>query len=175
MVKLNYNLADIPDVPIIPAGRYRLKLAKAEKKLSKTSGNPMIQWTWKLLQGPAKGQTVMTWTSLQENALSGLKEHLIAFGLKGQIKGGTDKLIGGTVLAVIGTRKGKDKWGKEVDVTNVIGVLPDKKLKARDEDEDEEDDDVEDDEEVEEGDENDDEDDEDDDDEDDEEEEEDDD
>lgn len=154
MARLNYNLDDIPDVPVVPAGRYRARLVKVTKMQS-TTDNPMLKWSWKIKGGKADKMQISSFTSLLPQALSGLKQHLIAFGLKGKISTHTDKLIGRMALLVIGKRKGRTKLGEKVEFSTILGVLPiDTKLKPEpakkrakravgdeDEDEDEEDED----------------------------------
>lgn len=122
--RLRYNLSDIPDIIEFTPGRYLAKLKSCTKTVSANSGQPMLVWVWVLLSGPNKGQQIKSWTSLQENALFGLKQHLLAFGLKGKVDQSTDKLIGKTVVLVIGKRKGETKDGREADFSAVLAVLP---------------------------------------------------
>ena len=130
MPKLNYNLDDIPDaqVRLIPKGRYRGILKKVEKTTSST-GNPMYTWDWRISGGPESKTNVRSWTSLLPNALSGLKEHLLAVGASGRVKGSTDQFLGTAVCLVIGQRKGTNRMGEPAEFTSVLGVLPISKLK----------------------------------------------
>ncbi len=151
MPKLSYNLDELPDTLGVPAGRYRAKLVSCTKDKSKTSGNPMLTWTWKVLSGKHKGATIKSWTSLQEGALVGLKQTLTAFGLKGKINRSTDQLIGRIVVLVVVDRP-STQAGREGEMfSSIQQVLPkdaslkaSKKSKADLDDEDEEDEDDED-------------------------------
>jgi len=105
--KLSYNLDTIADFSSIPAGRYRAKLKKCTQKNAKASGQPMLEWEWEILVGAnnkatkaVKGRQARTWTSLQPQALSSLKEHLKAFDLSGKVNKSTDQLIGKIVVLV---------------------------------------------------------------------------
>jgi len=107
MPKLSYNLDEIADFSSIPAGRYRAKLKKCTQKNAKASGQPMLEWEWEILVGSnnkatkaVKGRQARTWTSLQPQALSSLKEHLKAFDLSGKVNKSTDQLIGKIVVLV---------------------------------------------------------------------------
>ena len=107
MPKLSYNLDEIADFSSIPAGRYRAKLKKCTQKNAKASGQPMLEWEWEILVGAnnkatkaVKGRQARTWTSLQPQALSSLKEHLKAFDLSGKVNKSTDQLIGKIVVLV---------------------------------------------------------------------------
>lgn len=124
MPLLKYNLAEIKDIVQVEPGKYVAKLKACAMGTSKASGQPMLTWTWTLLSGPNKGQTIKSWTSLQDQALSGLKQHLVAFGMKGKVNANTDALVGKTVQLIIGTRKGQKADGTEGDFSNVIALLP---------------------------------------------------
>lgn len=159
MPKLNYNLDEIADFSSVPAGRYRAKLKKCTQKVSKSSGQPMLEWEWEILVGSNakvtkayKGRQARTWTSLQPQALSGLKEHLKALGLDGKVKNkSTDQLIGKIVVLVfVETVSQREGHEGEPD-SRVAVVLPkdaplvkpgesaDDDIDDEDEDEDEED------------------------------------
>ncbi len=139
MAKLNYNLDDIPDAPVIPKGRYKLRLMSVVKQQS-SKGNPMLVWMWKIVSpGKMKGVRIKSWTSLLENALSGLKMHLLALGKKGKVKGNTDKLVGLRVVGVIGKRIGRNQMGQKTEFSSILGLLPAGTSLAADDEEDEED------------------------------------
>ncbi len=128
MPKLNYNLDDIPDSIIIPNGRYRGILRSVTKGDSST-GNPMFTWVWRIKGGDQNRQEVRSWTTLLRTNLTQLKEHLIALGVKGKIRGSTDDFIGGAVCLVMGTRQGVNRMGEKSTFSTVLGVLPISKLK----------------------------------------------
>lgn len=139
MAKLNYNLDDIPDAPVIPKGRYKLRLMSVVKQQS-SKGNPMLVWMWKIVSpGKMKGVRIKSWTSLLENALSGLKMHLLALGKKGRVKGSTDKLVGLKVVGVIGKRMGRNQMGQKTEFSSILGLLPAGTSLTADDEEDEDD------------------------------------
>lgn len=135
MPQLKYNLDDIQTFMFEP-GTYKARLVKVEQTLSKKK-KPMLVWHWKLLSGPQKGQIIRSFTSLLDNALSNLKEHVSAFGFQGRINVNTSKLVGKSAKLVIGLTSNES--GRES--SNVIGVQP---LKSKAEDEPEDDEDVDD-------------------------------
>ena len=142
MPKLNYNLDEIDDFSALPSGRYRAKLIRCTQKKSKSSGQPMFEWEWKILTGKIKGRTAKTWTSLQPHALGSLKNHLVAFGLSGKVKNkSTDALLGKlAVLVVVETVSAREGHEGEPD-SRVATVLPKDApliVESRDEDEAEE-------------------------------------
>ena len=157
MPRLRYNLDDIEDMPEYELGRWRAKVKSVVRESSKTSGQPMLTWSWAFVDGPNKSRVIKSWTSLQETALIGLKQHLLALGYKGQVDVNTDRLLGKIATLVIGKRAGV-REGLPTEFTSVITLLPAKKGRIVDDDEgdeeedydgeDEEDDEDEDEEEV---------------------------
>lgn len=130
MVKLQYNLEEIPDAPpSLPPGIYKVVLKSCVKKKSKKDKD-MFEWTWKVKGGNHDGESIKTWTSLQKNALSGLKEHLTAFGLKGKVDSNTDKLLGQYVGVLVENRKGQNRSGEEIETTGVTMVMSLERYKA---------------------------------------------
>jgi hypothetical protein len=127
-MKLKYNLDEIKDFAVAP-GRHRARLVKVEQTLSQ-QGKPMLTWHWKIVSGPEKGSEIKSWTSLVENALSNLKNHLEAFGLSGQVNKDTSALIGKYVILVVGTRVGVNRSGDEQEFSNVMTVRPDGEVVA---------------------------------------------
>jgi hypothetical protein len=125
-IRLNLNLNDIKDgFELIPAGKYRAKVAAVEEKDS-SSGNPMLVWTWKIMEGDAKDKEIKSFTSLQEQALFGLKQHLTAFGASGQL---TDfdpcRLVGRVALLTIGVAKATNKnTGEPMEVNRINLISP---------------------------------------------------
>lgn len=138
MPKLRYDLSDMPDAfTDLTIGKYPGKLIACVKGKSKASGNPMLIWDWTILAGPDKGQKARTWTSLQEQALGGLKQHLLALGFKKSVNVDTDELLGKKVVLVIGQRS-REIDGKTTMVTQVTGVLPPKDAEEDSDDDEEE-------------------------------------
>lgn len=142
MPRLSYNLDEIKSYTVEP-GRYRARLVKVEQTLS-TTKRPMLVWHWKIVSGPEKGKAVRSFTSLLETALSGLKEHLEAFGLSGKVNMDTAKLIGRFVTLVIGMRSGTNRDGDEREYSTVLGVKSEKAEEDLEESEDVEDEEEED-------------------------------
>lgn len=142
MPTLTYNLDEIKTFFVEP-GRYRARVTKVEQTLS-SKGKPVLVWHWKIISGAEKGKEVRTWTSLMDNALTSLKNHLEALGYSGSVKVKTEKLVG--KIAILVMAEGTDNNGKEV--VRATAILPDKGAKAApieeeddDEDYDEDDDD----------------------------------
>lgn len=136
MAKLKYNLDDIQDFAI-DAGKHRARLKKVEQTLSKKK-KPMLVWHWKIVSGPEKNKEMRSWTSLEPTALGNLKNHLMAFGLRGKVNSDTSKFIGKYVILVV-TVAPSTQAGKEDQLySSVSSVLPDK-ASRRDADEDDED------------------------------------
>jgi hypothetical protein len=132
MPKLQYNLDEIKSFQIKP-GTYRLKLTKVEQGVSNNK-KPQYVWSWKVVSGSEKGKTLRSFTSLQENALSNLKAHLEAFGLSGKVKTSTEKLVGRTIIAVIGDRISINPRTKVEQVyPNILSMRPDPKAQPEEE------------------------------------------
>ena len=128
MPHLKYNLDEISSVTVDP-GRYRARLERCEQVLSKSSGQPMLTWYWKIVVDPYKGKEIRSFTSLLDTALTGLKEHLMAFNLKGVVELDTSSLVGRYVILIVDARTVENK-GVVRELSGVTGVLPDVK-KAR--------------------------------------------
>lgn len=133
MPRLKYNLDEITSISV-PPGTYRARLVKCEQTLSR-SKNPMLVWHWKIASGDEKGKELRSFTSLLENALFGLKEHLEAFGLRGKVSSDTSQLIGRYVTLVVGLRVATSTGGVDREVSGIAGVLPDRNLKHQAEEE----------------------------------------
>ncbi len=124
MTKLSYDLSEIADaIPQLSVGTFPARLVSCTKGKSKNSGNPTLTWDWMLLGGPDKGQRARSWTSLQEQALFNLKQHLIGLGFKKSVEVDTETLIGKKVRLAIQMR---DRLvnGKTVSSASVVAVLP---------------------------------------------------
>lgn len=138
MPRLTYDLEKISDT--LEHGKFRARLKSCTDAISERSGKPTLIWVWELREGPNKGATVKSWTSKQESALFGIKQHLMAFGYTKKVDINTDRLIGKEVYLVIGERKGKNAQGEEQMYTSVNALLPLKSLRDADVDEEDVDD-----------------------------------
>jgi len=125
MVRIKMNLDEISDsFEVIEPGKYNAKVHDIEEKDS-SSGNPMLEWTWKIIGGEYNGREIKSFTSLQEHALFGLKSHLSAFGMKGSVEFDTDKLIGKKAKLVIGKTVVKNRnTGDDMEVNRITSILP---------------------------------------------------
>jgi len=125
MVRLNVNLDEVGTArAVIPAGRYEAKVTDITEEESST-GNPMLQWTWEITSGDYQGTELRSYTSLQAHALFGLKQHLEAFGISGEIDVETDKLIGKPAVLVVGTKVIKNRnTDEDMEVNRVNTILP---------------------------------------------------
>ena len=123
MPRITMNLDDIQG-GTIPAGQYRCRLLGVVAKQSRSNA-PMLEWTWGVLGGKSEGRDVRSFTSLQDHALFGLRDHLQAFGLSGQIDVDTSKLVGKTALLTIVETQVTGNDGGSITVNRVEGVLRD--------------------------------------------------
>ena len=127
MVKLSINLDDIEtsDFRIIEAGKYEAKLMDLVEKDS-SAGHPMLVWSWEVIKGEETGAALKSYTTLQDHALFGLKQHMEALGVDGDLQGfETDSLIGKMVmLTVTKPRIVSRDTGEDIDVNRVDKVLP---------------------------------------------------
>lgn len=127
MVKLSVNLDEIEtaDFRIIEAGKYEAEIIDLEEKDS-SSGHPMLVWTWKITKGDEFGTTIKSYTTLQDHALFGLKQHMDALGVEGDLDGfETDSLIGKMALLSVTKPKIVSRdTGEDIDVNRVDKVLP---------------------------------------------------
>ena len=125
MVRITLNLDDVGNTfTIIKPGRYPARVVDIEEKESST-GNPMLAWSWELEGGDYSGREIMSFTSLQDHALFGLKEHLEAFGISGEVDLDTDRLIGKTAMLTIAKVKTRSKHtGEEIEVNRINLVSP---------------------------------------------------
>lgn len=145
MPRLKMNLAGVTVGGVnIPPGKYLAELVDVQESESST-GNPMLVWEWEIAEGDFGGNTVRSWTTLQEHALFGLKGHLVGLGEDEEdIDVDTDEFIGRRVWLTITTRKFKDRdSGEEREAPSVAKIEPYRKpkraaaKKRRDEDEEE--------------------------------------
>ena len=103
MVKLSVNLDEVElnDFEIIPAGKYLARVSDIVEKESQ-SGNPMLVWNWDIVGGEHAGVGLKSYTSLQDHALFGLKQHLEAFSIVGDVSDfEMDALIGKTAKITV--------------------------------------------------------------------------
>jgi len=125
MVRITLNLDDVgSSFTIIEPGRYPARVVDIEEKESST-GNPMLVWSWELEGGDYSGREIRSFTSLQDHALFGLKQHLEAFGISGEVDIDTDRLIGRTAMLTITKTKTRSRnTGEEIEVNRVSLVSP---------------------------------------------------
>jgi hypothetical protein len=130
MTKLNLNLDKIRDATNdIPPGLYLAELTRVMEDTSNSGGN-MLDWTWRIEQGPHEGKQIVSFTSLQEHALHETVRTLKALGLKGQVDVDTDTLIGKPACLVVGQRTIiSEATGKPREVPTVLTVMPAAKFK----------------------------------------------
>lgn len=124
MVKIAVNLDDIKGgFTLLDAGKYVARLIDVQEQESST-GNPMLCWFWEI-----DDCEVRSFTSLQDHALFGLKEHLEAFGITGEVDIDTDICIGKSAqLTVTKIKKRSQRSGEEIEVNQVEAV---KALKSK--------------------------------------------
>ena len=126
MPRVAVNLDNISDgFKLIEPGDWLSELIECDEETSST-GNPMLVWTWQITEGSSKGDFIKSFTSLQDHALMGLKEHMIAFGSKGgEIDINTDRLIGRKARLRIRTVPIKHReTGEDMNVSRVDSVKP---------------------------------------------------
>ncbi len=125
MARIRINTEEVADGGgFVEPGKYRAKLVECEEADS-SKGNPMLVWQWEIVEGEFEGSTIKSWTSLQDHALFGLKEHLEAFGLTGDLDFDSDKLIGKHVMLTVGKRKVKDRdTGEDKEMPSVVKLSP---------------------------------------------------
>lgn len=123
MPRIKVNLDEIPEgFEIMEPGKYLAKVTDIEEEES-ASGNPMLVWTWSIAEGDYKGKELKSFTSLQDHALFGLKEHLTAFGLEGDLDFDTEKLMGKKArLTVTKTTIKSKNTGDDIEVNRVNAV-----------------------------------------------------
>lgn len=132
MARIKVNLNEIPDgFEVMEPGKYSAKLFDVEESES-AKGNPMLVWTWVIDRGEYLGKEIKSFTSLQEHALFGLKEHLEAFGLSGELDFDTDKLLNKKVVLTVSKSKTKSrKTGEDIEVNRVDAVSQAKAGRAK--------------------------------------------
>ena len=59
---------NVNDYPVLPAATYRVRVKKFEKKNSK-AGNPMVQWTGIVIEGPQMGSAITDFCTLTDAAV----------------------------------------------------------------------------------------------------------
>ena len=128
-MRIKADLDDIGDArTLIDAGTYNAKLFNVEEGES-SSNNPMLIWDWKITSpGTFEGETVRSWTSLQDHALFGFKQHLLALDptLKGSINVDPEEYVGTPVVLKIGVRQYKNKEGEEATSNNIVKLTASK-------------------------------------------------
>ena len=116
-MKLRIDLTDVKSIEIVEAGEYVAKLIQVEEAES-AAGNPMLVWDWEILDKSAEGVMLKSFTSLQPNALFGLKGHLGALGVPtGKVDLNTTKLHGKKAVLKV------SKFDKEGRDTNRVEAV----------------------------------------------------
>ena len=134
MVKISVNLNEVEssDFEIVDAGKYNAKVTDVIEKES-SSGNPMLVWSWEILGGDFEGVSLKSYTTLQSHALFGLKGHLTAFGIDGDLDGfETDAMIGKTAQLTVTKNKVVSRdTGEDIEVNRISKVGPGNKGKSK--------------------------------------------
>jgi hypothetical protein len=66
---------------VVPSGIYKVRVKKFEKKVAKTSGNEMIQWTGVIVEGPQTGASLSDFNTLNEKAAWKVAKFIKAAGV----------------------------------------------------------------------------------------------
>lgn len=127
----NLNLDKIKGPEMVPPGKYLCRLMDVEAMTSR-SGKDMWKWSWEIAQGEFASRSLVSFTLVGPNDnLISLKQHLEAFGFRGDIGGvDTDSLIGSHafLITVKGTMKDQN-GGPDRETVNVQSVQEYKKPK----------------------------------------------
>lgn len=122
MPRIKVNTADLPEGPsMVEAGRWRARLMDLDDTESR-AGNRMLVPTWRIADGPSKGQTIKSYAVLEpeENAWN-FQQLLVAFGHeKGTVD--TDEWIGEYARLSIVHEPNQNGVGSR---SNVAFVAPD--------------------------------------------------
>jgi len=129
-MNLNVDLSDVQLIEIVETGIYRAKLIDVEETES-SAGNPMLTWTWEILDKENAGVQLKSFTSLLPNALFGLKGHLAGLGVtSGKVKLNTDRLIGRKATLTVRKIEDDGQEKNRVDkVTKYTKSTPSEKAK----------------------------------------------
>lgn len=102
---LNLDFTSVPDSAVLPKGTYNCVVYAIEQKISNSSGNPYLNWQFKIQGGECNGRLIFDMTSLQPQALWKLKAHLKAINpgmdLTGSLNLDTDELLGNECRVVV--------------------------------------------------------------------------
>lgn len=126
--------------PRLPEGDYVAKIIDAKQAEAKSSGNQMIVWTFKILEGKYKGKKLTGRTTLVPKALFMLRDLLEALG-----KEVPEKTVKVNYKECIGEKIGislEDEEYENKPTTEVNGFLDADMVGAEDEDDEDEDDDA---------------------------------
>lgn len=121
MPKIHVNLTDIKSKYDVPPGSYRARVVDIQSKES-SSGNPMLVWSWEILDGDESGSEISSMTSLQPHALFSLKEHLEAFGIEGDVEFDTDTLVGKIAKITVAKETYRNRDGEEKEASRIKKV-----------------------------------------------------
>jgi hypothetical protein len=106
---IHIDLSQVPDSSVVPAGLYPVEVAKAELGQSQ-SGNPMMTVNFNIIDGDHTGARLITWMSLQPQALFAVKGFLKALDI--DTSGGVNltpaEYIGRTLCVKVTVAKDND-------------------------------------------------------------------
>lgn len=66
----------------VPDGEYRVAVEQAELTVARSSGNPMLAWRLRILDGAQAGRLVFKNRAITERTIPWVKEELVKCGLK---------------------------------------------------------------------------------------------
>jgi len=75
------DLSSVDSLEALPDGRYSVIVSEVEERISDTSQQPYLAWTFEVVAGEYKGRKLWNNTSLQPHALWKLKETFEALGM----------------------------------------------------------------------------------------------
>lgn len=130
-MKFKVNMGELPDVIGVPPGKHKARITEINEDVS-GQGNQMLVWTWTV---KGVGQ-INSYTILDKEKGSGLKQHLLALGAKNDqiVTVDTQKLVGQYACISVVMRKYRDRTtGEEKEGSSVDRVLPLSALEEDDE------------------------------------------
>lgn len=121
-VPTHVDFSDTPDDQIIPEGVYVVEVAKATLGTSQSSGNPMMTVNFNVIEGERSGSKLVSFMSLQPQALFTLKGFLKALGVdtSGGVQLSTEEYVGQQLRVKVTV--GKDNDGDKRN--NIKKFLP---------------------------------------------------
>jgi hypothetical protein len=119
MPRLRVNLNEIRSFALVEPGVHVCRLTAIEEGQSKAGNNQWI-WDWVVDSGPEQGKTLRTWTVVEGDHMSSLKDHLSAFGITGIAEVDSAELLGRKLLLTIGVREYKTQAGELREANDVL-------------------------------------------------------